>query len=97
MRHAPAVWIVSPDAKALAAEKGAEQHFAYRATVTLDNKPILRAALYCNRAGYCFGLDQRRAGAYGRKVPAMEADAVEEVCARGGYGQAERRRQHDCH
>jgi alpha-L-rhamnosidase len=45
VRRAPAVWIASPDAKALVAEKGAEQHFAYRATVTLA-KPVLRAALY---------------------------------------------------
>jgi alpha-L-rhamnosidase len=45
VRYAPAVWIASPDAKALAAEKGTEQHFAYRTTITLD-KPVLRAALY---------------------------------------------------
>jgi alpha-L-rhamnosidase len=46
VRHAPAVWIASPDAQALAAEKGSEEHFAYRATATLANKPVLRAALY---------------------------------------------------
>jgi alpha-L-rhamnosidase len=46
VRHAPAVWIASPDAKALAAEKGSEERFAYRATVTLANKPVLRAALH---------------------------------------------------
>jgi alpha-L-rhamnosidase len=45
VRHAPAVWIVSPDAKALAGEKGTEQHFAYRQTVTLA-KPVRKAALY---------------------------------------------------
>jgi alpha-L-rhamnosidase len=46
VRHAPAVWIASPDGKARALlEKSLEQHFAYRATVTL-NKPVLRAALY---------------------------------------------------
>ncbi|MGB7547130.1 MAG: family 78 glycoside hydrolase catalytic domain [Terracidiphilus sp.] len=45
VRHAPAEWIASPDAKALAAEKGAEQRFAYRTTVTLE-KPVKRAALY---------------------------------------------------
>ena len=45
VRHAPAVWIASPEAKALAAEKRSEEHFAYRPTVTLDNKPVLRAAL----------------------------------------------------
>jgi alpha-L-rhamnosidase len=45
VRRASAMWIASPDAKALAAEKGTEQHFAYRATVTLD-KPVLRAALH---------------------------------------------------
>jgi len=46
VRHAPAVWIASPDARALAADLGSEEHFAYRATVTLANKPVLRAALY---------------------------------------------------
>jgi alpha-L-rhamnosidase len=45
VRHAPAKWIAGPDAKALAAEKGAEQHFAYRATVRLA-KPVRRATLY---------------------------------------------------
>ena len=45
VRHAPAVWIASPDAKSLAAEKNKEQRFAYRATVTLA-KPVRRAALY---------------------------------------------------
>ncbi len=45
VRHAPAEWIASPDAKALAAEKGEQQRFAYRATVTLE-KAVKRAALY---------------------------------------------------
>ena len=48
VRHAPAVWIASPEAGArtlLALEKWLEQHFAYRATVTIA-KPVLRAALY---------------------------------------------------
>jgi alpha-L-rhamnosidase len=45
VRRAPAAWIASPDANVLAAEKGAEQHFAYRATVTLT-KPVRQAALY---------------------------------------------------
>jgi alpha-L-rhamnosidase len=45
VRHAPAEWITSPDAKSLQGEKGAEQHFAYRDTVTLD-KPIKHATLY---------------------------------------------------
>jgi alpha-L-rhamnosidase len=45
VRHAPAVWIASPDAKGLAADKAAEQHFAYRQTVTLA-KPVRKAALY---------------------------------------------------
>ena len=45
VRNAPAVWIASPEAKALAAEKNKEQHFAYRTTVTLT-KPIRRAVLY---------------------------------------------------
>ncbi len=45
VRHAPAAWIVNPDAKALAAEKGTEERFAYRASVVLD-KPVRNAALY---------------------------------------------------
>lgn len=45
VRNAPAVWIANPDAKALAAEKADEQHFAFRKTVTLS-KPVRRAALY---------------------------------------------------
>ena len=45
VRHAPAEWITSPDAKALAAEKGTVQQLAYRATVTLD-KPVRHATLY---------------------------------------------------
>ncbi|HXR39505.1 MAG TPA: family 78 glycoside hydrolase catalytic domain [Terracidiphilus sp.] len=45
VRHAPAVWVTSPDAKALAAEKTAEQDFAYRQTFNLP-KPVKRAALY---------------------------------------------------
>jgi alpha-L-rhamnosidase len=45
VRHAPATWIASPDAKTLAGEKGHEQHFAYRATVNLT-QPAIFAALY---------------------------------------------------
>ena len=45
VRHASATWIASPDAKALAAEKSHEQHFAYRATVNLT-QPAIFAALY---------------------------------------------------
>jgi len=45
VRRAEAVWIASPDAQALAAEKRREQHIAYRAALNLD-KPVLRAALY---------------------------------------------------
>ena len=45
VRHAPAAWISSPDAKAVAAEKAVEQHFAYRQAVTLA-KPVRRAALF---------------------------------------------------
>ncbi|HUA93509.1 MAG TPA: family 78 glycoside hydrolase catalytic domain [Terracidiphilus sp.] len=44
-RHAPAAWIASPDSKTLADEKSAEQHYAYRTTITLD-KPVRFAALY---------------------------------------------------
>ena len=46
VRHAPAAWIVNPDAKTLAAEMAVEERVAYRATVTLEDKPVLRAALY---------------------------------------------------
>ncbi len=45
VRHAPAHWIANPDAKAVAAEKGSEQRFAYRASVAVT-KPVLRALLY---------------------------------------------------
>jgi alpha-L-rhamnosidase len=45
VRHAPAEWIASPDFKELAADKGPEQHFGYRATTNLD-KPVRSAALY---------------------------------------------------
>ena len=45
VRHAPAIWIVNPDAQVAAVEKGAEQTFAYRQTVTLA-KPVRRAVLY---------------------------------------------------
>jgi alpha-L-rhamnosidase len=45
VRNAPAVWITSPDAKKLAGEKGKEQHFAYRTTVTLK-KPVRQAVLF---------------------------------------------------
>jgi len=45
VRHAPAVWIACPDAKALADEKGPEQHFAWRTTITLAH-PVQFAALY---------------------------------------------------
>ena len=45
VRHAPSVWITSPDLKVLNADKAAEQHIAYRQTVTLA-KAVQRAALY---------------------------------------------------
>ncbi len=45
VRNAPAVWITSPDARALAQEKNKEQGFAFRTSVTLT-KPIRRAVLY---------------------------------------------------
>jgi len=45
VRHAPALWIANSDAKALDAEKNAEQHTAYRTTVTLA-KPVRQAALF---------------------------------------------------
>jgi len=45
VRHAPAVWITSPDAKAPSADKTNEQHLFYRQTVTLS-KPVRSAALF---------------------------------------------------
>ncbi len=45
VRHAGALWIASPDTQALAAEKGPEEHFAYRTVVTLS-KPVRFAAFY---------------------------------------------------
>ncbi len=45
VRHAAADWIASPDAKALAAEKGKEERFAYRGTAQLT-KAVRRATLY---------------------------------------------------
>ncbi len=45
VRHASALWIANPDAKAVAAERRSEQRFDYRTTVTLD-KPVKSAALY---------------------------------------------------
>ncbi len=45
VRHAKAQWVVSPEFKELAAEKGAEQHFAFRGMAALD-KPVRSATLY---------------------------------------------------
>ena len=45
VRHAKAQWIVSPEFKDLAAEKGAEQHFAFRGLATLS-KLVRNATLY---------------------------------------------------
>ena len=45
VRHAGAVWIASPDAKAVAAEKGPEERFAYRTTVRLA-KPVRFAEFF---------------------------------------------------
>ncbi|MGB8261446.1 MAG: family 78 glycoside hydrolase catalytic domain [Terracidiphilus sp.] len=45
VRHAPAAWIASPDAIALAAEHGAERHYFYRFALSLG-KPVRHAALY---------------------------------------------------
>lgn len=45
LRHADAVWITSPDAKSLAAEKGPEERFAYRTSVTLT-KPVRFAEIF---------------------------------------------------
>ncbi|MDE3186384.1 MAG: family 78 glycoside hydrolase catalytic domain [Acidobacteriota bacterium] len=65
VRHAPAKWIANPDAKVLAAEKGVEQHFAYRASVTLG-KPVRRATLYAT------GQDTVAAWVNGAKVLAAD-------------------------
>ena len=45
VRHAKAQWISSPEYKELAAEKGKEQHFAFRGAAALD-KPVRSATLY---------------------------------------------------
>jgi alpha-L-rhamnosidase len=45
VRHAGAIWIASPDAKALGAEKGPQEDFAYRTTITLA-KPVRSAELF---------------------------------------------------
>ncbi len=45
LRHAGAVWVASPDWKTLAEERKAEEHYAFRTTVTLA-KPVRFAALY---------------------------------------------------
>jgi alpha-L-rhamnosidase len=45
VRHAPSEWIANPDARTLAAEKGTEQRFAYRTSVTLAG-PVRHATLY---------------------------------------------------
>jgi len=45
VRHAKALWIANPDAKALAEEKRPEQRYAYRTTVDLA-QPVRFAALY---------------------------------------------------
>ena len=45
VRHAPAAWIASPDARTLAAEKLHKQDVAYRQKVTLV-KPVKSAALF---------------------------------------------------
>jgi len=45
VRHAPAQWIASPDAGALANEKLFPEHFAYRTVIHID-KPVKAAALF---------------------------------------------------
>jgi alpha-L-rhamnosidase len=45
VRHAPAAWIVNPDAKLPGAEKAPEQRIAFRQSIALA-KPVLRATLY---------------------------------------------------
>lgn len=45
VRNANAAWIANPDAKTLAPEKLPEEHFAYRATATIDGA-VRNATLY---------------------------------------------------
>ncbi len=45
VRHAPAEWITSPDARKLAGDKDAEQRYTYRTTVHVE-KMIRHATLY---------------------------------------------------
>jgi len=65
VRHAPAKWIASPDAKTLASERSAEQHIDYRASVTLQ-KSVRRATLYAT------GQDTVAAWVNGAKVIASD-------------------------
>ena len=45
VRHAPAMWVMSPDADVLARQKSDEERFAYRTTVNLKG-PVKRATLF---------------------------------------------------
>ena len=89
VRHAAAEWIANPDAKTPGCGNGDEQRFAYRTTITLPQQ-VRFAALYRDRTGHGFSVGERRAGAYGRSTAAVEADALEEICARGCDQQVER-------
>ncbi|MGA7339677.1 MAG: family 78 glycoside hydrolase catalytic domain [Terracidiphilus sp.] len=67
VRSAPAAWIANPDSNALAAERGAAQFFAYRATVTLS-RPVRFAALYATA--------QDTVSAWIDGAPALEASPL---------------------
>jgi alpha-L-rhamnosidase len=67
VRSAKAEWIASPDAAALAAERGKEQRFAYRTTVNLA-KPVKFAALYATA--------QETAAAWVNGTQVMEEEAL---------------------
>jgi alpha-L-rhamnosidase len=66
VRHAPAAWITTPDAKLLGTDKTSEQHVAYRLSVPL-NKPVASAALFAT------GQDTVSAWINGHQVLAAQA------------------------
>jgi alpha-L-rhamnosidase len=95
VRHAPAAWIASPDAKLLNVDKATEQHIAYRTTVTLA-KPVRRAVLYAT------GQDTVSAWINGAQVltadpfPPWKQMPWKKFVRADVTGQAECWSQHDC-
>src|ERR1035437_11035836 len=68
VRNAPAVWIASPDARAVAGEK--EQGAAFCLSAARDSTEACAPSVALrHRAGSCFTLDRRWAGAAAEKLP----------------------------